>query len=180
MLLSPATSRRLSGSVPALGRSGSRSSFGRQGSASRPRGASESTAHEVPGAASSPAADETPQTPISEAFPTDVQSPDASDGAVNVQNSVVAAGEPVAVDEPARQSKRRRLSSRTTKVAATPVQHQEVIAKMSLIAAPADKLFDNDMVTMERMQSVQCDRCGKWRLVDPDLQVRAHSAVRGV
>ena len=44
--------------------------------------------------------------------------------------------------------------------------------------APTDKPFDDEVVTLERLQSVQCDRCSKWRLVDPDYKVRVCSGGR--
>jgi len=76
-------------------------------------------------------------------------------------------------EEPARRSKRRRLSSGAEKTAAVLAQHQSSDLKAADRIPPVDKAFSDEVVTLERMQSVQCDRCGNWRAVDPDYRVRA-------
>ncbi len=174
MLLSPTTSRRLSGGAPAVRRSNSaRPFYGRRSSASHSGGIA---AGPKPAAAQAVAAMSVTVAGAPEPRPAasgmDEARPEAADDAeaarVDFAKSPLAAPE-----EPARRSKRRRLSSSAAKAEAVPVQHQGGDVKITGTPAPADKPFSDEVVTLERMQSVQCDRCSKWRVVDPDYQVRA-------
>ena len=181
MLLSPTTSRRLSsGGVPAMRRSsgGARSSFGRRGSASISSGIAtgpKSATLEAVDALSTtpgPAAAPEPQTAASESDKAILEAADDANGA---HTGMITPTAPASAEQPARRSKRRRLSSAAVQAAAVPAQHQQ--GGDVQMAEPADKPFDDEVGTLEQMQSVQCDRCGKWRVVDPNYKVRTHIEV---
>ena len=116
--------------------------------------------------------DNVPQMPAAAASQP-MEAPLEADGDRAVHVSMSAPALVIEAEEPARSSKRRRLSTRTKQAAAVPEQHQHGEITTPVKATPADKEFSDEDMTVERLQSVQCDRCSKWRLIDPNDKVRA-------
>ena len=163
VLLSPTVSRRLSGIAPDMGVSSATSTSPRRSSVSY-SGSLGTTATAL--ATSGRLADH--QQELAAPLQPGSLPPDAS-AAGTVPDGVAAT--PAAENEPAQRPKRRRLErSPVSSAAAVPVhRHQE--GKAVAADGLEDKPFSDGGAIIERLQSVQCDRCGKWRLVEPHYQV---------
>ena len=175
VLLSPTVSRRLSGIAPEHA----------EGSAPDPPPRQRS----VPCSGSIGKADATAASTVHvashEVAPAVTSQPDSPRQIEQLQQGIAADSLPNGTaapldveEEPAHPPKRRRLSrSRKPSVSAVPEHHQlgNTAKTVDVRDCLKDKLFSDGAAEVERVQWVQCDRCGKWRLLDPDYKVSTRS-----
>ena len=163
VLLSPTVSRRLSGIAPELAASSEnmpsprRSSVSRSGGRGSAAGASAVTSHNATQPKETAALPPQP----GNSFP-----PEDSAAAMGPDSLAEA---PAAVDNPAPPAKRRRRNSGVTSTVAVPVPHHHR-GQAGAAVGSVDKPFSDKAAKVERLQWVQCDRCGKWRLLEPHYQ----------
>jgi hypothetical protein len=163
VLLSPMVSRRLSGFAPEVAVSSEHSPPPCRSSISRSDGriCSTAAASAVTGhIAAQTTGSAVPVQPASGLLPEDST-------AATVPDSLAEAA--AVEDEPAPPAKRRRRTCGVTSAAAVPVPHHHG-SQAKAAYRPVDKLFSDGAAKVERLQWVHCDRCGKWRLLDPHYQ----------